>query len=142
MRIGAAQREPSRSWGQIFLASGYTLVPRDLCLHSFNSTVLPPGAHHWYKAGDGLWWLSKIANRVPSDPPSDNTNIIRFLDDPGPVKINLRPPNYTTSSVAIYGSWYLQRHKTGGLVRWVVRVRYYALTDSLHVSKFIGLSCT
>ena len=45
------------------------------------------------------------------DPSPDNTYrsyTIRFLDDPGPVKINLRPAAYyTTSSVAIYGSWCL-----------------------------------
>ena len=91
MRIGAAQRGLSRSKDQIFLASGYILIPRDLWLRSFSSTVLPPGAHLWYKARDGLWWLGKIAYRVPSDSLSDNTDIIRFLDDPGPVKINLRP---------------------------------------------------
>ena len=52
---------------------------------------------------------------------SDSTSIILFLDDPGPVKIHLRPANYTTSSVAIYGSWCLQRHKAGSLARGVLR---------------------
>ena len=105
MRIGSAQPELSRSRGQIVLASGYTLLPCDLWLRSLSSSVLPPRAHFWLKACDGLWWLRKIADRIPSDSPSDITYIIRFLDDPGPVKINLRPAKYTTSSVAICGPW-------------------------------------
>ena len=59
MRIGAAQRELSRSKGEVFLATGYSLVPRDLWLRTFSSTVLYAGAHLWYKARDGLWWLGK-----------------------------------------------------------------------------------
>ena len=121
MRIGAAQRELSRSQGHIFLAPGYTLVPRDIWLSTFSTTLLPPGAHLWYKASNGLWWLGKVAHHAPSTSPSDNTYIIRFLDDPGPIKINLRPANYTTSSTANSGSWCLQRHKTGSLARGVLR---------------------
>ena len=129
MRIGAAQRELSRSQGQIYLAPGYILVPRDLWLCTFSSTLLPPGAHLWYKARDGLWWLGKIAHRTTSDPPSEtpsysssnNTYIVRFLDDPGPIKINLWSAHYTTSSTANYGSWCLLRLKTGSLARGVIR---------------------
>ena len=45
MRIGAAHRELSRSQGQLFLAPGYTLVPRDLWLRSLSNSTLPSGAH-------------------------------------------------------------------------------------------------
>ena len=129
MRIGAAHRELSRSQGQIFLAPGYSLVSRDLWLRYFCTTTLPSGAHIWYKARDGLWWLGKIAHRAPadtsstsfSDPSSDGSYIIRFLDDPGPIKINLRPALYTTATDAISGSWCLQRHGTGNLARGVLR---------------------
>ena len=121
MCIGAAQRELSRSKDEFFLAPGYSLVSRDLWLRTFSSTVLPPGAHLWYKARDGLWWLGKITNRATSDSSSDNTYIIRFIDDPGPVEIDLQPASYTTSNVANYGSWCLQRHKTGSLARGVLR---------------------
>ena len=67
MRIGAAHRELSRSQGQFFLAPGYSLVSRDLWLRNFCTTTLPSGAHIWYKARDGLWWLGKIAHRAPVD---------------------------------------------------------------------------
>ena len=67
MRIGAAHRELSQSQGQLFLAPGYTLVPRDLWLRNFRNSTLPSGAHVWYKARDGLWWLGKIAHRAPPD---------------------------------------------------------------------------
>ena len=50
MRIGAAHRELSRSQGQLFLAPGYTLIPRDLWLRNFRNSTLPSGAHIWYKA--------------------------------------------------------------------------------------------
>ena len=128
MRIGAAHRELSRSQGQIFLAPGYSLVSRDFWLRNFSTTTLPSGAHIWYKARDGLWWLGKIAHCAPantssnslSDPSSDGSYIIRFLDDPGPIKINLPPALYTTARDTISGSWCLQRHGTGNLTRGVL----------------------
>ena len=73
MRIGAAHREPSRSQGQLFLAPGLSLVSRDLWLRNFSTTILPSGAHIWYKARDGLWCLGNIAHRAPSDPPLETS---------------------------------------------------------------------
>ena len=118
MPIGAAHRELSRSLGQIFVAPGHSLVSRDLWLRNVSTTTLPSGAH---KVRDGLWWLGKIARRAPagtssnslSDPSSDGSYIIRFLDDPGPIKINLGPALYTTARDAISGSWCLQRMELG-----------------------------
>ena len=121
MRIGAAHRELSRSRGEIFLAPGYSLVPRTLWLRRFSSSPLPAGAHLWYKARDGLWWLGKVAPRASTDTSSTNSYIVRFLDDPGPIKITLLPSLYTTSRSATHGSWCLQRHQAGGLARGVLR---------------------
>ena len=129
MRIGAAHRELSRSQGQLFLAPGYTLVPRDLWLRNFRNSTLPSGAHVWYKARDGLWWLGKIAHRAPPDassrtppdPSPGSSYIIRFLDDPGPIKIDLQPARYTTARNAVSGSWCLQRHGHRSLSRGVLR---------------------
>ena len=45
VRIGPAHRELSRSQGQLSLAPGNTLVPRDLWLRSFSNSTLPSGAH-------------------------------------------------------------------------------------------------
>ena len=129
MCIGAAHRELSRSQSQRFLAPGYTLVPRDLWLCSFSNSTLPSGAHIWYKARDGLWWLGKIAHRAPSDvssrippdPSPGSSCIIRFLDDSGPIKIDLQPARYTAARNAVFGSWCLQRHGHGSLSRGVLR---------------------
>ena len=55
MRIGAAQRDFSRSNGERFLAPDYGCVPRAEWISHYRTTVLPNGAHFWYKGGDGLW---------------------------------------------------------------------------------------
>ena len=121
MRIGAAHRELARTRGEVFLAPGYSLVPRTLWLQRFSSTTLPAGANLWYKARDGLWWLGKVAHRASTDNFPPNFYIVRFLDDPGPIKIDLLPSSYTTSWSAVHGSWCLQRHQAGGLARGVLR---------------------
>ena len=54
MRIGAAQRQPCRNNGERFLAPGYACVPRAEWFHRYRDTVLPKGAHFWYKGDDGL----------------------------------------------------------------------------------------
>ena len=62
MLIGAAQRKLSQNHGERFLAPGYACVPRAEWLRRYRDTVLPEGAHFWYKGDDGLWWLGKIVN--------------------------------------------------------------------------------
>ena len=57
MRIDADQRELSENNGERFLAPGYACVLRAELLHCYHGTVLPKGAHVWYKGDDGLWWL-------------------------------------------------------------------------------------
>ena len=59
MRIGAAQRELSRNNGERCLAPGYACIPRAEWLRRYRDTVLPKGAHFWYKGDEGLWWLVK-----------------------------------------------------------------------------------
>ena len=121
MRIGAARRKLWWSRCETFLAPGYGLVPRTLWLQHFSSSPLPSWAHIWYKARNGLLRLANIAHHALSDASSSNTYIVRFLDDPGPIKIDLSPSSYTTSRDAIYGSWCLQRHQAEGLARGVLR---------------------
>ena len=65
MRIGAAQRDHSRNNRERFLAPGYACVSRADCLCLYHDTVLPKGAHVWYKGDDGLWWLGKSARALP-----------------------------------------------------------------------------
>ena len=54
MRIGVAQQELSRKNGERFLAPGYAYGPRADWLRRYHDTVLPEGAHFWYKGDDGL----------------------------------------------------------------------------------------
>ena len=55
MRIGATQRELSRSNGKRFLAPGYGCVSHADWLRRYCNTVLPNGALFLYKGDDGLW---------------------------------------------------------------------------------------
>ena len=52
---------------------------------------------------------------------SANSYIVRFLDVPGPSKIDLQPTSYTTSRSTVPGSWCLQRHQAGRLTRCILR---------------------
>ena len=104
MRIGVAQRELFRSNDERFLAPGYGCILRAEWLSRYSDTVLPNGAHFWYKGDDGLWWLGKIGASTPTD----GVYLVRFLDDPGPIKLPLAPARYTTSTGAVRGFWCLQ----------------------------------
>ena len=73
-------------------------------LQHYSTTVLPKGAHAWYKANDGLWWLGKISARTSIG----GEYLVRFLDDPGPIKLPLSLAHYTTSTGGVQGSWCLQ----------------------------------
>ena len=67
MRIGAEQRELCPSNGERVLASGYGCVPHVEWLSRYSATVLPNGAHFWYKGNDCLWWLGKISASTTTD---------------------------------------------------------------------------
>ena len=67
IRIGAVQRELSRNNGERFLAPDYACVPLAEWLHRNRDTVLPKGAHFWYKGDDGLWWLGQISWSTTED---------------------------------------------------------------------------
>ena len=94
MRIGASQRELSRSNGERYLAPGYGCVPRAEWLSRYSATVLPNGAYFWYKGDDGVWWLGKISASTTTK----EAYLVRLLDDPGPIKLPLPPARYTTST--------------------------------------------
>ena len=94
MRIGASQRQLYRNNGEQFLAHGYGCVPYAEWLSRYSTTVLPNGAHSWYKGDDGLWWLGKISASTTTK----GVYLMRFLDDPGPIKLPLPPVRYTTST--------------------------------------------
>ena len=77
--------------GSVLLAPGYACVPRTEWLRRYRDTVLPKGAHFWYKGDDGLWWLGKISASTTED----RVYLVRFLDDPGTIKLPLSPAHYT-----------------------------------------------
>ena len=117
VRIGAAQRELSRNNGERFLAPGYVCVPRADWLRRYHDTVLPKEAHFWCKGGDGLWWLGKISVSTTKD----KVYLVRFLDDPGPIKLPLLLARYTTSTGAVRGSWCMQVHIASAFPRGIQR---------------------
>lgn len=117
MRVGAAARELARSNGERTTSPGYELVTSTVWSSRFKHTLLPVGAHLWYKAQDALWWLGKISKQT-SYP---NVYIVRFLDDPGPIKITLSPQLYNTAMDAVCGSWCLQLHRSSSFRRGLLR---------------------
>ena len=101
----------------MFLAPGYACVPRAEWLCRYRDTVLPKGAHVWYKGDDGLWWIEKISASTTED----GVHLDQILDDPGPIKLPLFPAHYTTSAGAVRGSWRLQVHVASPFSRGVQR---------------------
>ena len=79
--------------------------------------MLPKGAQFGYKGDDGLWWLGKINASTTED----KVYLVRFLDDPGPIKLPLPSARYTTSTGAVRGSWYLQVHIASAFLRGIQR---------------------
>ena len=117
MRISAAQRELSQNNGKRFLAPGYACVPCAEWLTSYHDTVLPKGAHFWYRGDDGLWWRGKISASTTED----GVYLVRFLDDPEPIKLPLPPARYTTSTGFVRGSCCLQVHEASAFSRGIQR---------------------
>ena len=96
---------------------GYGCVPRAEWLRRYSANVLPNGDRFWYKEDDSLWWLGKISASTTAD----GVHLVRFLDDPGPIKLPLTPACYTNSTGAVRGSWCVQIHLAGAFARWVQR---------------------
>ena len=119
MRIGVAQRGLSRNNGKRFLAHGYGCVPRAEWLSRYSTTVLPNGAQFWYKGDDGLWWLGKISTSTSTS--TKGVYLVRFLDDPGPIKLSFPGARYMTLAGAVRGSWCLQVHLVSAFARGVQR---------------------
>ena len=104
MHVGAAQRELSRDQGARFLSPGYPLVTHQDWTRRFSSTVLPVSTHFWYKARDHHWWLHKISAHTKTAAHYG----VRFLGDPGPVKLKISPSRYNTAIGAERDLWCLQ----------------------------------
>ena len=98
-------------------SSGYELVSRKVWDINLSGSILPIGAFFWYKAMDSLWWLGKVSGNSPAS----DSYLVRFPDDPGPVRITLAPPLYDTAAAAKCGSWCLQVHRNGNFMRGIRR---------------------
>ena len=51
----------------------------------------------------------------------DGIYLVRFLDDPGPIKLPVPPARYTTSAGAVRGSWCLQVYEASAFPRGIQR---------------------
>ena len=106
LRINAAAREIARSNGERHLPGSYRLVTNDIYRTRFLSAPLPIGASIPYHSFDSSWWLGKI--KQPSN--VLGRYVVQFLDNPGPVLIDLPESAYNTALHAPCGSWCLQTH--------------------------------
>ena len=77
--LGAVQRKVSHNLEERFLAPGYACAPHADWLSLYHDTVLPKGAHFWYKGEDWLWWLGKISASTTED----KVYLVRFFLRPG-----------------------------------------------------------
>ena len=64
VRIGAAQRELSRSNGERFLAPGYSCVPQADWPHRYSATVFPSGANFFRIRATTCGGLGRSADGV------------------------------------------------------------------------------
>ena len=87
--------------------------------YAYSTTALqhhgaPNGAHSWYKADDGLWWLGKISARTTTE----GEYLARCVDDPGPIKLTaLSGSLHATSTGGVQGSWCLQLRRGRSVAR-------------------------
>ena len=111
------KRKLSRKNGERFLVRGHNCVPCAEWLSRYSTTVLPNGAHFRCKGDDGLWWLGKISASTTTK----GVYLVRFLDDPGPIKLPLPPARYTTLTGLVRGSWCPQVNIASAFARGVQR---------------------
>ena len=114
--MNAAAREIACAKGERHLAGSYNLVTVDVYHARFLSAPLSIRASVWYRSFDGFWRLGKIkqASAVPG------RYITRFLDNTGPVLIDLLYSAYNTALHALCGSWCLQIHGRTNPLRGVL----------------------
>lgn len=93
-RISAAHRELARASDDRSASPGYECVTRHMWANAFNVLCSPSAPTSLrYKPYDTLWWIGKISHLTTKA----DTYIVRFIDDPGLVKIALAPSRDTTA---------------------------------------------
>lgn len=103
-------------------AAWHTPLPSALPLFLLNVFLVQSAGKRvfWYKAQGGLWWLGKLS-RLAS---TAQEHIVRFLDDPMPVKLVPALKKYPTASSGPCGSWFLQVHNASLLSHGILRCVY------------------
>lgn len=92
MRAGVAQRKLTRSSCDFFLSAAYDHLSRDSWRRIFRASILPTNAFFWYTAQGGEWWLGR--NSLFTSTAQEF--IVRFLDEPEPVRLVLALTKHTT----------------------------------------------
>ena len=92
-------------------------VRRRLRRYLFRAKGLPNGAHVWYTGDDGLWRLGVVSASATTD----GIYLVRFFNDPGPIKLPHSPARYTTLTGAVRGSWCLQVYLASEFARGIQR---------------------
>ena len=62
-----------------------------------------------------------VAWKISANTTEDKVYLVRFLDDPGPIKLPLPPARYTTSTGAVRDFWCLQVHIASAFPREIQR---------------------
>ena len=106
MRIGAAQRKLSRKNGERFFVAGLRMCPTRGVAPLLPRYGTPQGSPRLVQ---GRRWVVG-AWKISASTTEDGVYLVRFFDDPGPIKLALSPAGYTTSAGAVRGSWCLQIH--------------------------------
>ena len=104
MRIGAAQRKLSLNNVNHFWRPPPRASRASEWIRRLRDTVLPQGAHVWYKNDDELSWLGQISASTIEG----GVYLIRFQVDPRLIKLLLPSARYTNPTGTVRGSWYLQ----------------------------------
>ena len=111
---GGTAHDLPQQWGA-YAALGYAYVTPVEWTRRHHNTVLLKGSHVWYIGDDEFWWLGKISASTTED----EVKLVRFLDDPEPIKHPLPPPRYATLTRALQGFWVLKIHIARAFPRWI-----------------------
>ena len=101
MRTGAAHCELSRSRDEIFLAPGYSFVPRTSGFAASALQLFRPGHNSGTRPAMASGGWAKLP--IAADNSSAHSYVVRF-HDPGPIKIDLSSSFYITSRNTVQGS--------------------------------------
>ena len=120
MRIGAAQWKVFRSNDEQILAPGYACASgADWLRHNSTTPLQHHGSPQWGPYLVQSRWRLVVA-RENQRPHNHHWDLVRFQDDPGPIKLPLSPAHYTTSTGGVQGSSCLQLGRGKSVAREIL----------------------